>query len=361
MQKGDDPYEILGVSEEAEKSEIRKAYRKLAVQHHPDKQSTEEGREKAHHIFARIACAYELLSDDEKRKEYDEQQAEAEAEHEGDDDDDDEWEKPGFDGNATYDYPFDPSRNAGSTALVVATEKTGKSWFGKKNKKKKKKPMHFSDPYEVFKRAFKDEFGYEYPGAKWDNIELTGKDIHHRGKNAPLALENGGVGDNAPPEEKEKKKKGGILTLFKRKKEDQQLTVHKGDKGGGGGGGDGAVANNKPPPGNNRPSSMETKTHKIEHDDGTVETITETIITRPDGSQEKMRQTDMPEKGTHNWTKPNENAGGGKKDQKMLTSGKEGQKLLTNGGGDDKKKAAKKKEPKKKITNGEKKKAITNG
>ena len=34
MQKGDDPYEILGVSEDAEVSDIRKAYRKLAVKHH---------------------------------------------------------------------------------------------------------------------------------------------------------------------------------------------------------------------------------------------------------------------------------------------------------------------------------------
>jgi curved DNA-binding protein CbpA len=326
MQRGDDPYAILGVAEDAEKSEIRRAYRSLAVKHHPDKQPTEEGREKAHHIFAKIACAYELLSDDEKRKEYDEEQE--------------------------HDYPFDPNRNAGSRAIVPATEKTGKSFNPFKKKKKKKKPMHFHDPYEVFKRAFKEEFGYEYPGAKWDNIEVTGKDVHYRGKNAPLALENGGTGDQ--PADEEKKKKGGIMTLFKRKKEDQQLTVYKGDGKGGKGASSTVASKGGPPPGNNRPVSMETKSHKIEHPDGTVETITETTITRPDGSTETMRQTDKPELKTHNWTAPKEPAkGGGKKDQKLLTSGKEGQKRLTNGGGKGKNDTKK--------NNKEKTKMLTNG
>lgn len=341
MQKGDDPYEILGVEEDATTSEIRKAYRKLAVVHHPDKQPTVEGREAAHHVFAKIACAYELLSDEEKRKEYDEQQEEGEEE-----------EHPGFDGNATYDYdyPIDPTRNAGSTALVPATDKTGKKFNPFKKKPKKKKPFHFSDPYEVFKRAFKEEFGYEYPGAKWDNIEKTGADVFHRAKNAPLALENGGVGDAdggaGGGEGGDKKKKKGILSIFKGNKKDQQLTVHKG-------GGQVGKAGYKQPPGNNRPQSMETKTTKIEHDDGTTETITETIITRPDGSVEKMRQTDMPEKGSGNWTKPKEDTG---EKKKMLTNGEKGkappknQKKLTNGGKGDGKK--KKKAAPKAITNG---------
>lgn len=355
MQKGDDPYDILGVeNREATTAEIRKAYRKLAVKHHPDKQSTEEGREEAHHVFAKIACAYELLSDEEKRKEYDEQQDEVESDEEA----------PGFDGNATYDYdyPIDPTRNADSRALVPATEKTGKSFNPFKKKPKKKKPYKFSDPYEVFKRAFKDEFGYEYPGAKWDNIDVGGKDVHYRAKNAPLALENGGVGDDAPPAEGgdggdgEGKKKGGILALFKGKKKDKQIVKHEGGKDGDGGG-DGY----KKPPGNNRPSKMETKTTQIEHDDGTIETITETTITRPDGSTETMRQTDMPEKGSGNWTKPKKQP-----EHKQLTSGKEGQLALTNG---EKGKAPPKGQ--KKLTNGGKgdgkkkdkkaTKAITNG
>ena len=336
MQTGDNPYEILGVKEDAETGEIRKAYRSLAVLHHPDKQPTEEGREKAHHIFARIACAYELLSDDEKRKEYHEQQEE--AREAWDSNEEGSYEPPGFDGNATYDYPFEP-RNAGSTALVHATDKTGKK-FNPFRRKKQKKPFHFSDPYEVFKRAFKEEFGYEYPGAKWDNIDKDGKAIFHNAKNAPLAIENGGHGDK---DTGGKKKGGGILSMFRGKKS-EALTVYDDKKA------KEKISSYKQPPGNNRPTSMETKTHKIEHPDGSIETITETIITRPDGSTESSRTTDMPEKGSRNWSKPKEGGSGADKGKplKQLTSGKEKQKMLTNGG-------AKKKKPEKKqlaIANG---------
>lgn len=60
-------YEILGVSKNASKDEIKKTYRKLAKKYHPDV-STEENAEEA---FKIIQNAYEVLSDDDKRKEYD--------------------------------------------------------------------------------------------------------------------------------------------------------------------------------------------------------------------------------------------------------------------------------------------------
>jgi DnaJ-class molecular chaperone len=59
-------YETLGVSKDADSSEIKKAYRKLSLQYHPDRNSSEEAKAKMHQINA----AYETLSDEEKRNQY---------------------------------------------------------------------------------------------------------------------------------------------------------------------------------------------------------------------------------------------------------------------------------------------------
>jgi curved DNA-binding protein len=63
-----DYYQILGVSRQAKKSEIKKAYRKLAQKYHPDKNPGDKAAEEQ---FKRINEAYEVLSDDEKRAKYD--------------------------------------------------------------------------------------------------------------------------------------------------------------------------------------------------------------------------------------------------------------------------------------------------
>jgi curved DNA-binding protein len=60
-------YETLGVSENATQAEIKKAYRKLARKYHPDICKKPECEEK----FKEINAAYEVLSDEEKRKQYD--------------------------------------------------------------------------------------------------------------------------------------------------------------------------------------------------------------------------------------------------------------------------------------------------
>ncbi|HYJ38751.1 MAG TPA: J domain-containing protein, partial [Chitinophagaceae bacterium] len=62
-----DYYSILGVSKTATAEEIKKAYRKLAVKFHPDKNP---GNKEAEEKFKQISVAYEVLSDDEKRKKY---------------------------------------------------------------------------------------------------------------------------------------------------------------------------------------------------------------------------------------------------------------------------------------------------
>ena len=63
---GRDFYKILGISKGATDDEIKKAYRKMAVKWHPDKNKSPETEEK----FKDIAMAYEVLKDKEKRDIY---------------------------------------------------------------------------------------------------------------------------------------------------------------------------------------------------------------------------------------------------------------------------------------------------
>jgi len=63
-----DYYEILGVSRNATQIEIKKAYRKLAMKYHPDRNP---GDKEAEEKFKQINEAYQVLSDEEKRKIYD--------------------------------------------------------------------------------------------------------------------------------------------------------------------------------------------------------------------------------------------------------------------------------------------------
>jgi molecular chaperone DnaJ len=63
-----DYYEVLGVSRNATKEDLKKAYRKLAMQYHPDRNP---GDKDAEEKFKEAAEAYEVLSDDDKRAKYD--------------------------------------------------------------------------------------------------------------------------------------------------------------------------------------------------------------------------------------------------------------------------------------------------
>ncbi|UUY04964.1 DnaJ domain-containing protein [Svornostia abyssi] len=63
-----DPYKTLGVDKKASADEIKKAYRKLARQYHPDRNPDDP---KAEERFKEIQHAYDIVGDAEKRKEYD--------------------------------------------------------------------------------------------------------------------------------------------------------------------------------------------------------------------------------------------------------------------------------------------------
>src|SRR5437868_5364670 len=61
-------YDTLGIKKGASQDEIKKAYRKLARQHHPD---ANPGDKAAEERFKEVQTAYDVLSDEEKRKAYD--------------------------------------------------------------------------------------------------------------------------------------------------------------------------------------------------------------------------------------------------------------------------------------------------
>jgi DnaJ-class molecular chaperone len=63
-----DPYKTLGVKKDASQDDIRRAYRKLAKQHHPD---LNPGNAKAEEVFKGVTAANDLLSDPEKRGQFD--------------------------------------------------------------------------------------------------------------------------------------------------------------------------------------------------------------------------------------------------------------------------------------------------
>jgi DnaJ-class molecular chaperone len=71
-----DPYEVLGVGRSASEAEVKRAYRKLAKQYHPDKHA---GDKRAQAKFSEINSAYEIVGDKEKRGKFDRGEIDAEG------------------------------------------------------------------------------------------------------------------------------------------------------------------------------------------------------------------------------------------------------------------------------------------
>jgi len=77
IRNSSNPYDVLGVSQNATTQEIKSAYRKLALRHHPDKQpinGTADSNAQASQLFVKIGAAYEILSNDEARRKFDEEE-----------------------------------------------------------------------------------------------------------------------------------------------------------------------------------------------------------------------------------------------------------------------------------------------
>lgn len=140
MDNGECPYEVLGVSKDATQIEIKKSYRKLALKHHPDKQTTEEDRQQSNVVFSKISNAYEILSDLQKRQEYD----------------------MGRTSNR---------RGSNSSQSRRRPSAAQESFFGGGGH-----PFEFHDPFDVFNTVFREEFGgnNHHPGMRRGSFGVGG-------------------------------------------------------------------------------------------------------------------------------------------------------------------------------------------
>jgi len=140
------PYQILGVPRNATIQQIKLSYRKLALKHHPDRQSSEADKDTAHHIFSSIGHAYEMLSDERKRREYDEglQQEQYNQQHR-------QQSRGGFD-HGPFDGHFFSSSPFGFGF--------GGNTQSSRQRSNQPSDFHnFTDPFQLFEQFFADELG----------------------------------------------------------------------------------------------------------------------------------------------------------------------------------------------------------
>src|SRR3990172_5804567 len=130
-----DYYEILGVNKGASSDQIKKAYRKLALEWHPDRNKKPEANEK----FKEINEAYAVLSDTNKRSTYDQFGHSA--------------FQPGMGGGAAGQGPFGGTYRQGpfSYSYYTSGGQAGQSPFGGFE--------DFIDPFEIFEQFFGGGFG----------------------------------------------------------------------------------------------------------------------------------------------------------------------------------------------------------
>lgn len=153
----DNPYDILGVSQDATEQEIKTAYRRLALRHHPDRHVDVDAKIKAQDQFSRIANAYQILTDPDLKSQY---EASTDCDFDGDNE------------------GFETSGGTGSASTGGARSKS------KRPKKPKKFRPKFNDAYEVWKKDFRETFGREYPGAEYDWVDPNSKEAKRIAKNA---------------------------------------------------------------------------------------------------------------------------------------------------------------------------------
>jgi curved DNA-binding protein CbpA len=323
MEKGDDPYSILGVAPGADMAEIKKCYRKLALKYHPDKNNDDPV---ASAQFAKVSNAYEILSDPQQREQYDLRQRCSGV-------------KKGFDPNARYDQntvrstrrssdppqpttttyttttsgappsnePVRPvrtevkSENGGTSTTTYFSDGTSRTeWVSSPSASMPRRstttsttsaatPTQFSfsgpvdkngsfaDPMEMFKRMFGDDFNESSTSISFDPevsqstpVKTVRRVVTTKG--VPI-VKTTTVETISPSNPKKSPKKSPATTTMTTTSRKMPST----------GPFCGGPLETSPA---QAPLGMSSKTSTITLDDGTVETVTETTITHADGSTE---------------------------------------------------------------------------
>jgi curved DNA-binding protein CbpA len=157
MKPDQDPYETLNVPLNASESQIKTAYRKLALKFHPDRQSSSEEKEKCTQIFAKIGNAYEILSDKDRRQEYDRFGTVG-----GDDGLNSSNTGANRASGATGNHPFMNDPFFRSSFFDMSDH----GFFNRRDSRRNSQQYHhagfagFSDPFDLFRSVFEDDFSF---------------------------------------------------------------------------------------------------------------------------------------------------------------------------------------------------------
>jgi len=151
---------VLGVPRDATFQHIKLSYRKLALKHHPDRQSSETDKKLAHNIFSAIGHAYEILGDEGRRRDHDEglrqqqqqqQQQQQRRQHgreqHGSSRDFVDMSIFGHDPFSMFNDPFFSSSFGGRRSRGDGGRSSHPDF-------------HFMDPFELFEQFFAEEMGH---------------------------------------------------------------------------------------------------------------------------------------------------------------------------------------------------------
>lgn len=268
------PYETLGVNRNATTSEIKSAYRKLALKFHPDKQrGSEEDRAKAAAIFTKISNAYEIVSDNEARAKYDSGGFASSSESEQHQRQRHNQQANNGRSSSQRGSPFDDPFFASDP-------------FASFHQRKSNRGQHhqFTDPFDLFNSVFAEEFGSSSRGSFNGRSAFDEDPFFSSGPSDPFARRNSsGLGGFGMMDQMMSSMMNNHRDMFNHHHQSSAMP-----RGGGGGGGMHQVSSSSfsSSDGGGRRGSQQSVSTRTMIVNGRKKTITERTIVKPDGTVE---------------------------------------------------------------------------